>query len=766
MNLPGGVRCSYCGAALPPSLDFEIGVGAGQAAVLPGPTRPIGAAQPRRAGLLGLLAVLALKVKSLLALLKFGKILLTLSTMLLFLSVESRFFGWQLAAGFTLCIFVHEMGHVVVNWRKGIPASAPMFIPFVGALISVRKFPDDPTAQSECGAGGPAAGMLAALVCLVIGLITHSPFWLVLAQLGFVINLFNLIPFPPLDGSHIATVFSPAIWDLVLIGQLLWVLKLPSEMLWMILIVGFLFRLGRGQDDRFQMAHPTARLRMAAVYLVLCLGLAYGIETATNALPPLDGHSTVTRSHSAASSPAAARSQAAEQAPPSTADSQEELSSPSTQLLLFWGERIGLVVAAVGLWLLTAYLLAAATGRSLGGSQLSLTACMLGLLAALFLAAQSVPFLTPYFWPLAYAYLAAAIAAVCGAGYLAAHRQTLMPHPAAALARCLAWAAVAALLVAYALNSLGIAFAVALCALAFYARHPWMPAGLLGTLAEQMGDVERSLTLRRRAIARHPDPESARSLQMDIARLSLALARGGEALEALQARDMASTGFGQIERRSIAEWDLYAAAVTLLDRFEEALAGCEQMLQAPPQDPLSQQRLFVTQARLAEIARLRGWPDESLARADTALRVAPRTARKSIATLRGRRAAALIAQGQIEAARAECDLALKMNREPAVQAWIDALRAQAALTAGDTATAERETAAAARLLPGHLEIGYWRGRILLAAGRREAGETTLRQLAERFPQEHWGRQAAAELALRSGVVVTQAGRAPLDSPAS
>ncbi|HLV78938.1 MAG TPA: hypothetical protein VKT32_01615, partial [Chthonomonadaceae bacterium] len=602
MNLPGGVRCSYCGAAFPPAVDFQIGDGStGQTAARPGPPRTAGGTQTRRTGLLGLLGLLALKAKSLLALLKFGKIFMTLSTMLLFASVESRFFGWQLGIGLTLCIFVHEMGHVVVNWRKGIPASAPMFIPFVGALISVRKFPDDPTAQSECGAGGPAAGMLAALVCLAIGLGTHSAFWLALAQLGFVINLFNLIPFPPLDGSHIATVFSPGLWDLVLIAQLLWVLKLPSEMLWMILLVGFLFRLGRGQDERYQMAHPSTRLRMAAVYLVLCLGLAYGGDLAMRSLPAQGGHAAITRSHATASSGAPAAAPQADEAPasPAAAGPQETLPA-SMQQGIVWGLRIGLVVAAAGLWLLTAYLMALATGRPLGARPLSLAGGMTGLWVALLLGAHFAPFLAARFWPLAGAYFAAAFAAVCGAGNLAAHRKTLMPHPAAALARCLAWAAVAALLVAYALNSLAVMLAVALCALVFYARHPWMPAGLLGSLAEQMGDIERSLSLRRRALARHPDAESAQGLRTDIARLSLTLARGGEALAALEVDRPVSV---PPAIRSIAVWDLYAAATMLLDRFDEALAYCEQMLQAPPLDPLSQQRLFLAQARLAEIAR-------------------------------------------------------------------------------------------------------------------------------------------------------------------
>jgi len=207
MNLPGGVRCIYCGVALPAVLDFDLSPPPSVSAA----RTPTGAnlQQPaRRTGLVGFLAFLLFKFKMLFALLKFGKIMITLGSMLVFIKAESYLFGWQLAVGFGLSIFVHEMGHVVVNWRKGLKQSAPVFIPFAGAVIFLKNFPDDPTIQSESGAGGPVAGGLAALVCLLIGLSTHSPYWFALAYLGFFINLFNLIPFPPLDGSHIASVFS------------------------------------------------------------------------------------------------------------------------------------------------------------------------------------------------------------------------------------------------------------------------------------------------------------------------------------------------------------------------------------------------------------------------------------------------------------------------------------------------------------------------------------------------------------------------------
>ncbi len=284
-NLPGGIRCVYCGTHFPARLDFDIQTPVAPASAAgSGATETAGKAQSspiRNRGLVGTLAILALKAKSLLVMLQFGKIALTLSSMFVYIAVYSRIFGWTFATGFAICIFIHEMGHVTVNWMKGLKASAPMFIPFVGALIFIKQFPNDPKIQSESGAGGPAAGLLAALGCYTIGRITGSPFWFALAGFGALINLFNMVPFPPLDGSHIVTVFSPRIYTAVLLTLLITAIKLGfagalghySLMLLFILIVGFIFRLGHVTDTRHLLAPPVVRVRMAFVFVGLCLGL-------------------------------------------------------------------------------------------------------------------------------------------------------------------------------------------------------------------------------------------------------------------------------------------------------------------------------------------------------------------------------------------------------------------------------------------------------------------------------------------------------------
>ena len=188
-NLPGGVRCIYCGVHYRKLSEFDLDLPVAKPSVPEQPNAHSGSG--KRRGFWATLGLLAIKAKSLFALLKVGKIVLTFGSMLAFIAADATLFGWKFGVGIAVIIFIHEMGHVTVNKMRGLEQSAPVFIPFVGAVIFLKNFPDDPTIQSESGAGGPAAGLLAAWVCLAIGLSTGSAYWMALANIGFIINLFN-----------------------------------------------------------------------------------------------------------------------------------------------------------------------------------------------------------------------------------------------------------------------------------------------------------------------------------------------------------------------------------------------------------------------------------------------------------------------------------------------------------------------------------------------------------------------------------------------
>src|SRR5713101_266673 len=96
-NLAGGVRCVYCGAHFPKTLDFEIeGNSPSPEAGRSTTSGPI-KTKPRSVwGAVTGLGLIVFKWKSLFALFKLGPLLTTFSTMTLFIAAESRLFGWKL----------------------------------------------------------------------------------------------------------------------------------------------------------------------------------------------------------------------------------------------------------------------------------------------------------------------------------------------------------------------------------------------------------------------------------------------------------------------------------------------------------------------------------------------------------------------------------------------------------------------------------------------------------------------------------------------
>jgi len=225
------------------------------------------------------------KGKFLVALLKVTK-LSTLLTMLLSVWAYGQLWGYSFALGFVLLIFVHELGHALAMQRLGIPAGAPVFIPFVGAVIAMKGHPRDAWIESVVGIGGPLLGGVGALFCLVVAWLTGSLFWYALASTGFLINLFNMIPVSPLDGGRIVGVISRWLW---LAGYAIGIavfLLTWSPILMLILLLG-LFGLGRtlrGPREGYFDVPPARRRFMAFAYFGLLAALTLGMWTADGRL--------------------------------------------------------------------------------------------------------------------------------------------------------------------------------------------------------------------------------------------------------------------------------------------------------------------------------------------------------------------------------------------------------------------------------------------------------------------------------------------------
>lgn len=215
----------------------------------------------------------------------FGGLKTSLS-MLFMIWVYSMFFGWRFAAGLVFLIFVHEMGHVFAAKWLGLPVSAPLFIPFVGAAILMKQNPRDAWTEALMAYGGPFAGCVGSWICWYLALQFEERWIMAVASVSFLLNLFNMIPVPPLDGGRICAAVSPWFW---IIGLVLLGLSVVYFHAWnsifIIIIVLFvawpriketLFGQTTPEMQAYYNTHISNRLSMALMYLGLIAALLLG----------------------------------------------------------------------------------------------------------------------------------------------------------------------------------------------------------------------------------------------------------------------------------------------------------------------------------------------------------------------------------------------------------------------------------------------------------------------------------------------------------
>ena len=254
--------------------------------------------RPRRGGLGGLLVLLgaiALKFKAVLLLIPKLKVLTTSASMLVSVGAYSLIWGWTFALGFVLLLLVHEMGHVIQLRREGIAASAPVFIPFLGAAVWAKSLGSNALAEARVGLAGPILGSIGAAACIPIADATGNDFWRALAFTGFFLNLFNLLPVVPLDGGRAMAAMSPWMWALGLFGVVVLAFTYPNPVILLILLLAVVetwrrwraLRSGDATVRAYYKVRPAHRALVAAVYLGLIALLVVGMD-ATHVARTLD----------------------------------------------------------------------------------------------------------------------------------------------------------------------------------------------------------------------------------------------------------------------------------------------------------------------------------------------------------------------------------------------------------------------------------------------------------------------------------------------
>jgi Zn-dependent protease len=206
--------------------------------------------------------------------------------MLVSVAAYSLIWGWWFAVGFVVLLFVHEMGHVIALRREGIKASAPFFIPFMGAVVWSKSLGRDAVAEARVGLAGPVLGSLGAAACIPIAAATGSDFFRALAFTGFFLNLFNLLPVVPLDGGRAMAALSPWMWFAGLFGVLVLAFAFPNPIILLIALLAAMETwqrwrgLKRGDESvrSYYKVRPRDRALVAAVYLGLIVLLVIGMD--------------------------------------------------------------------------------------------------------------------------------------------------------------------------------------------------------------------------------------------------------------------------------------------------------------------------------------------------------------------------------------------------------------------------------------------------------------------------------------------------------
>jgi Zn-dependent protease len=163
-------------------------------------------------------------------------------------------------------------------------ATAPVFIPFLGAYIGMKEMPKNAAVEARVGLAGPVLGSIGCLVPLALYGITGNNLFRALAFIGFFLNLFNLLPIVPLDGGRAMAAISPLVWIAGFAGLLAAAVLFPNPIIFLIVLFAglegwrrFKERKSPEQQEYHRVSRGT-RIGVAAVYIGLALLLVVGMH--------------------------------------------------------------------------------------------------------------------------------------------------------------------------------------------------------------------------------------------------------------------------------------------------------------------------------------------------------------------------------------------------------------------------------------------------------------------------------------------------------
>ena len=186
---------------------------------------------------------------------------------------------FAVVVGFVVITLIHEIGHAVAIRAKGLRTGFMVFIPFIGGAVTLKDQPTSAFDDALIGLAGPFAGTLATLAILQWYKWTADPLYLLIALLGFALNLFNLLPIGMLDGGRISAAVTKWMW---LIGGAAVVYKVASQPNPLTIVIAVLAAfqvyasiLREKNDKRFYEVTAGQRAGIAILYFTLVIFLGH-----------------------------------------------------------------------------------------------------------------------------------------------------------------------------------------------------------------------------------------------------------------------------------------------------------------------------------------------------------------------------------------------------------------------------------------------------------------------------------------------------------
>ena len=118
--------------------------------------------------------------------------------------------SWRMVPMLFGVLLFHEFGHALAMRAVGYRGLHVFVLPFLGAVAVGRKDDAGPMQKLFVLLAGPLPGLVLAVVCVRYAIAHPAPgqFLLTLGLVALVLNLFNLLPFTPLDGGQIVDTFA------------------------------------------------------------------------------------------------------------------------------------------------------------------------------------------------------------------------------------------------------------------------------------------------------------------------------------------------------------------------------------------------------------------------------------------------------------------------------------------------------------------------------------------------------------------------------